>query len=72
MEWERCNNELSWKSKNYAAKQGEELLLEAEKEVKATKIEDEVVLLMRKRGMVLGYVAPQLKHGIPTAKLNVA
>lgn len=27
---------------------------------------------LRKRGMALGYVAPVLKQGIPTAQLNVS
>lgn len=47
----------------------EEAVSETEKEEVAKKIEDGEAPPLRKRGMPLGYVAPLLKQGIPTAKL---
>lgn len=51
------------------AKQREDLKVEAEKEAKARKIEEEVVPPLHKRGMNLSYIAPHICQGIPTAKL---
>lgn len=54
------------------ATQQEELLASGAKEAKAQKIEDKDAPLLHNRGMNLGYVAPLLKDGKPTAKLSVS
>lgn len=53
-------------------KQSEDLVTEAAKEAKAIQIEEEVVPVSRKRGMALGYIAPLIRQGIPTAKLEIS
>lgn len=50
----------------------EELQKEGKKEAEVLKIEEGEIPPLRKRGMALGYVAPILKQGIPTAQLCVA
>lgn len=54
-----------------SAKQAGSQEKEVEKEEKQLKVEDTTQVPMRKRGKSLSYVAPQLKQGIPTAKLQV-
>lgn len=47
-----------------------ELISDEEKERTAAKVEDGEIPPLKKRGMPLGYVAPILVKGIPTAKLR--
>lgn len=46
-----------------------ETRIESEKEATTKKVEEGEVPPMRKRDMTLGYMAPLLKQGVPTAKL---
>lgn len=54
---------------NSVLHQNELLKSEEKKEADAQKIEESMGQPLRRRGMALGYVAPTLKQGIPTAKL---
>lgn len=56
---------------NLELKQKEDVIEEVAKEAEASKIEEGEIPPARKRGMALGYVAPTLKKGIPTAQLCV-
>lgn len=60
---------LSWIVIYFEVKQSTEVVSEDEKETEAKKIEEGKLPPLRERGMALSYVAPQLKQGIPTAKL---
>lgn len=66
---EGLKQQLELEIQSSVGKQAEDMAAKGGKEAKAMNVEEGEAPPMRRRGIALGYVAPTINKGIPTAKL---